>query len=128
MVTLTFFWMRNMAVLSRISTQKTQLEISRAMIRTGHLNRAHLIECLNGDCPSLNAYDAIRTSLNIRPGNGACVVVAGVTPRRGAWESHVQGEGRQIFQLSAVGEEHEVQDPNVLLTMLMDKPKRSQMM
>ena len=25
--------------------------------RTGHLNREYLDECLNGDCPSLNARD-----------------------------------------------------------------------
>src|SRR5258708_20439990 len=51
-------------------------------------------------------------------GRGACVVVAGVTPRHGAWESHVQGEGKQIFHIVRVREEHTVQDPTVLLTIL----------
>jgi hypothetical protein len=36
----------------------------------------------------------------------------------GVWESHAQGEGKQIFPLSVMKEEHKVQDPNILLTML----------
>lgn len=31
-------------------------------------------------------------------GNGVLVVVAGVTPRRGEWESHSQGEGEQEIE------------------------------
>ncbi len=29
-------------------------------------------------------------------GDGVLVVVVGVTPDQGAWESHVQGEGAQV--------------------------------
>ena len=29
-------------------------------------------------------------------GDGAAIVVAGVTTGQGAWESHAQGEGRQV--------------------------------
>jgi len=56
--------------------------------------------------------------LKIRRGNGVGVVVVGVTTHRGAWESHVQGEGRQVFQLRGICEEHKVQDPNIQLAIL----------
>jgi hypothetical protein len=56
--------------------------------------------------------------LKIGPGNGAGVVVAEVTLRQGARESRVQGEGQQIFRWSVIREEHIVQEPNTLLTIL----------
>ncbi len=31
-------------------------------------------------------------------GNGASIVLVGVTPYQGAWESQVQGKGRQVLQ------------------------------
>jgi hypothetical protein len=31
-------------------------------------------------------------------GDGASIVPVGVTPYQGAWESQVQGEGRQVLQ------------------------------
>src|SRR5258707_3583497 len=73
---------------------------------------------LNGDGPDLNAERLWQSCLKLGLGHGACVVVAGVTPRHGAWESHVQGEGKQIFHIVRVREEHTVQDPTVLLTIL----------
>lgn len=39
-------------------------------------------------------------------------------PTQGARESRVQGEGKQVFQLWEIQEEHIVQDPNVLLAIL----------
>ena len=77
-----------------------KLDISRLMIRTGHLNQAFLCECLNGDCPSLNAiiamalepeYQTRQRSLNSSRWK--------LRTTHGAWESHVQGEVRQVFQL-----------------------------
>jgi hypothetical protein len=85
-----------------VSSQRTHPDISGSTTRTGHLNRAPLDECLNGDCPSLNACEIAcygRKSLNIRPGNGACIVVAEVTNRFRTRESRVQGEGKQVFQV-----------------------------
>ncbi len=34
-------------------------------------------------------------------GHGVAVVVVGVTPDRGAWESHAQGEGHQVGDTTA---------------------------
>ena len=51
-------------------------------------------------------------------GNGAGIVVGGVTSTQGAWESQAQGKGQQVFQLQGVREAHIVQDPNVLLAIL----------
>src|SRR5258707_4350017 len=73
---------------------------------------------LNGDGPDLNAERLWQSCLKIGLGHGACVVVAGVTPRHGSWESHVQGEGKQIFHIVRVREQHTVLDPTVLLTIL----------
>lgn len=68
---------------ARISGRKT---------RTRHLNRGHLDNYLNGDCPCLHAsLDLLWCQhLKSRRGNGACVVV-------GARESRVHGEGKQVF-------------------------------
>ena len=52
-----------------------------------------------------------RLRLKIRPGHGAGVVV-------GERESRSQGEGQQIFQIVGLREEHPVQEPTVLLTIL----------
>ena len=57
-------------------------------------------------------------SLKIRPGNAACVVVAGVTPRQGDGSADHRAKASRFSILSAIQEEHIVQDPNVLLTML----------
>jgi hypothetical protein len=59
-----------------------------------------------------------RKRLKIGPGNGAGIVVAEATLRNSARESRVQGEGQQIFRWSAIREEHTVQKPNALLTIL----------
>ena len=42
-----------------IPAQETHPDISGVTIRTGRLNRAHLDEWLNGDCPSLSAHGAM---------------------------------------------------------------------
>ena len=36
-------------------------------------------------------------------GNGASVVLVGVTPYQGAWESQVQGKGRQVLRQISQG-------------------------
>ena len=70
---------------------------------------------------SLKTAMVKRKHLKIRRGNGVGVVVVGVTTHRGAWESHVQGEGRQVSQLWGICEEHKVQEPNILLAILGKK-------
>ena len=63
--------------------------------------------------------------LKIRPGNGAGVVVDGVTTIHGARESRAQGEGQQVFELSGEYEEHIVREPSILLTTLGKEPSEN---
>ena len=57
-------------------------------------------------------------SLKIRPGNAACIVVAGVTPRLGDGSAGHRAKASRFSILSAIQEEHTVQNPNASPTML----------
>jgi group II intron reverse transcriptase/maturase len=57
-------------------------------------------------------------------GNGASIVLVGVTTYQGAWESQVQGEGRQVLQRVKEGSSCEMQSTNTLLGLIHERGKK----
>jgi hypothetical protein len=54
-------------------------------------------------------------------GNGASIVLVGVTPYQGAWESQVQGKGRQALQRVKEEERREMRTTDTILGLIHER-------
>jgi hypothetical protein len=98
MVTPALFWIVVASFSAAISGQEMQPEYPGQKLERDPKSRVSGLVTKRGLPLSEGGPTAMAQRLKIRRGNGACIVVDGVTTIQGVRESHTQGEGKQVYQ------------------------------